>query len=144
MLRIDSIAFVCPLLGGNAVFQARSLQATYNDTLDYDDKLICNQQGVFYKLAQKDSSFRNEEVLNLFPNPTNNTLNVYLDSDIKVNYNIEIYSLLGQQLLEIKNCSNEIKFQLASSELANGNYFLLMTQNDTGKTFRKRFVYNTK
>jgi len=56
MLQIDEIAGICPLLGGNPVFSARSLQSTYKDRIYYDDKLICNEQGVYYRLAATDSA----------------------------------------------------------------------------------------
>ena len=141
--QIDEIAAICPLLGGNAVFRARSLQSSYTNNIYYNDKLLCNQQGVYYRLAATDLTERKEksEKLLLFPNPSSSDLNVFLDSEIKENYSIQVFNLPGQLVYEIKNVSNKTKLELAHTTLSTGSYILVLTQLDTGKIFRDRFVY---
>ncbi len=138
--QLDSIASICPLLGGNSVFKARSLQSTYNDSIYYDDKLLCNQQGVYYRLAAKDTIVsKKEEKLILFPNPTSDKLTVFLQSEIKEDYSIEIFNLMGQQVFEKKKCSNTISISFDSFNLSSGTYIVALKQSITGKVFRERF-----
>lgn len=139
--RIDSIAYVCPVLGGPAVFKARSLQSAYNDSNYFDDRLTCGQQGVFYKLAKKDTLTSVEEKLTLFPNPTNAQLNVIVASLVKENYSLTITNLLGVVVLKKEKLTNNFKLELGELNIAAGFYTLELKQNATGKSFRGQFIY---
>ncbi len=138
---IDSIASVCPLLGGNAVFLARSIQFSYNDSIFYDDLLLCNQQGVYNRLANKDSIYElKEEHFVVYPNPSTGELNIYLSSgDI---YSIQIFNLLGQLVFKESDLKLKTTVLIDKEKLANGTYILLLENKVTGKIERKKINFN--
>ncbi|MBK8950418.1 MAG: hypothetical protein IPM68_16665 [Flavobacteriales bacterium] len=43
------IANQCPMIGGNAVFKARSLYWLIDDNYDFDDLLLCLSYGIVVK-----------------------------------------------------------------------------------------------
>lgn len=61
-----SIANQCPLLGGNPVYQARSLYALIDPEADFDDALACVLEGYVVKNEEQ-----NDEIsITVYPNPT--------------------------------------------------------------------------
>ena len=60
-----SIAEQCPLLGGNPVYQARSLYSLIDDAAEFDDALICIADGIVVKNLEEPVPS-----VNVFPNPT--------------------------------------------------------------------------
>ncbi len=138
---IDSIASVCPLLGGNAVFLARSIQFSYNDSIFYDDLLLCNQQGVYNRMSNKDSIYElKEEHFVVYPNPTNGELNIYLSSGDK--YSIRIFNLLGLLIIEEFDLKLKATIHLDKENIANGSYILFLENKLTGKIERKKINFN--
>ena len=138
---IDSISFICPLIGGAAVLKARSLQAVYNDSIFYDDKELCNAQGIYYRLSKTEKDTSVEENLIVFPNPANEWININLTSCIKENYSVVLSDILGKIVLTKDNLSNNTQLDLSKANLSNGYYFITLKQNTTGLTFRSPFVY---
>lgn len=59
-----AIAEQCPLLGGNPVYQARSLCSLIDDELDFDDALICIADGFVVK-----SGLEHALQVKAYPNP---------------------------------------------------------------------------
>ncbi len=43
---IETVAYQCPMAGGNAVFRARAIYSLMNENAEYDDQFICLQQGI--------------------------------------------------------------------------------------------------
>lgn len=73
-------------------------------------------------------------LINLFPNPTSNSLNLSLFTSESKNQNIEIINSLGQTVLK-----TEFKNQINVSELASGFYTLLL-KDKSGSVITKKFV----
>lgn len=71
---MKSIIQISPLARGQAVYRARALYMTVNDTLEYNDSLVCRQLNYFREAQveweQKNEIKVNEEKLSLqvFPN----------------------------------------------------------------------------
>ncbi len=66
----------------------------------------------------------NTEVLKVFPNPTNNFINIVpVKSDVP--FIVSLYNSLGQKTLEVSNTTS-----INISGLTNGIYFLTLNQND--------------
>ena len=65
-----TIAMQCPYSGGVSVYQARNMLALFNDSLEYDDKYACLQEGI-YRMAQTANGFANYTAIDfdLVPNP---------------------------------------------------------------------------
>ena len=79
-------------------------------------------------------AFEKESVL-LYPNPVKDVLNIILDS-FSANTNVEIYSALGQKVLQIKISSSNVS--LPMSEIPSGLYFCKI--NSGTKTTIKKFI----
>src|SRR5690606_34241710 len=60
-----NIANQCPMVGGNAVYRARSLYSLIDDEVDFDDQLLCLQAGIIVKSLMDNASLN----LQLVPNP---------------------------------------------------------------------------
>lgn len=70
-----TIANQCPMLGGNAVFKARSLYWLIDDSYDFDDQLLCLPHGIVVKslMTQPVNS------ITVVPNPANDEATLVLD-----------------------------------------------------------------
>lgn len=78
------------------------------------------------------------ESVEIYPNPTQNYLNIELLLENKQNFNIKILAITGQVIYNevISNASGEINKQLDLSEFNKGIYFLQLI-NDSGIITRK-------
>jgi hypothetical protein len=84
------------------------------------------------------SDSRNNNRVALFPNPTQNKLNIEMSFEFK-NVEIKIYNQLGQMKKHISNINNR-KISIGTSDLSNGLYFIIM-QNIDGMV-NEKFVIN--
>jgi hypothetical protein len=135
----------CPLKSASAVYKARGMYGIVEPFTRFDYYSICKSQGVYFRLtAQYTNESKKEEKLILFPNPTSDKLTVFLQSEIKEDYSIEIFNLLGQQIFEKKNCSNNFSIPLNTLKLSAGTYILCLKQLNTGKVFRERFQFSNQ
>lgn len=132
----------CPLKSSTAVYKARGMYGIVEPFTRFDNYSICASQGLYYRLAAQDTNQSKKlEKLILFQNPTSDKLTVFLQSEIKEDYSIEIFNLLDQIIYKNENLANEITLKLDELQLSSGNYFITMTQNSTGQAFRSRFIY---
>jgi hypothetical protein len=141
--KIDSNASTCPLLGGNAVFRARSFQATYNDSIYYDDQLLCNQRGVYYRLAQEEQEEEQlieREKFMVYPNPNAGLLQIEINK-IDGLAQFEIVNTLGQSILQWQHSDARQSLDLNKLQFSSGLYIVEFSHIKSAQTFRKRFVY---
>lgn len=77
---------------------------------------------------------------NTFPNPANNRLNVTISGDISETYEISIYNIYGQLILEDngKTNSNFTQLALDISSISNGTY--VVNINVGGRSFNHKIV----
>lgn len=148
---VETLAFTCPYLGGNAVYRARILHGMKHIGIHYDDLEICNGQGVFkngkskleeqldmlknytHKTNETRRELMNENEVIVYPNPANTFINVVCKNAKQ----IIIYNLLGQtkikKLLDEKLNENKVETKL----LDFGIYFYKIIKIDnsvyTGK-----------
>ncbi len=78
-------------------------------------------------------------LLEVYPNPTNNsaTLTLRLLKETKVK--IEVENVLGQKVMEVYNgnlSAGENSVKINTSELANGNYFVSCSDNESSKKIK--------
>ena len=140
--KLDSISSVCPLLGGNAVFRARSLQATYNDSIYYDDQLLCNQQGVYYRLAQEEQEEEQlieREMFMVYPNPNAGLLQIEINK-IDGLAQFEIVNTLGQSILQWQHSDARQSLDLNKLQISSGMYYIRVKQVD-GTSMQQKFIY---
>jgi len=140
--KIDSNASTCPLLGGNAVFRARSLQATFNDSIYYDDQLLFNQRGVYYRLAQEEQEEEQlieREMFMVYPNPNAGLLQIEINK-IDGLAQFEIVNTLGQSLLQWQHSDARQSLDLNKLQISSGMYYIRVKQVD-GTSMQQKFIY---
>ncbi len=124
-----SIANQCPISGGSAVFKARAMLYLVMPNLNYNDRDICNRQGIAYKHASPNTT-KNIPYVKVHPNPANDLINIeyILVDDCKAK--IELYNLLGvvEVTLELPKEKDAIK--LNTQKLAQGVYYYRILCND--------------
>lgn len=74
----------------------------------------------------------------LYPNPTNNELNLQLSPDYS-NYNVQVTDISGRMVLS-SQFNNTGFHTINTSDLSEGVYLLRLTEIKTGKTLVRRFV----
>jgi len=140
--KIDSNASTCPLLGGNAVFRARSLQATFNDSIYYDDQLLFNQRGVYYRLAQEEQEEEQlieREMFMVYPNPNAGLLQIEINK-IDGLAQFEIVNTLGQSILQWQHSDARQSLDLNKLQISSGMYYIRVKQVD-GTSMQQKFIY---
>ncbi|QQR87172.1 MAG: T9SS type A sorting domain-containing protein [Flavobacteriales bacterium] len=114
-----SIASQCPLLGGNPVYQARSMYTLIDEEMDFDDALICVASG----FAVKDADARGQHVV-VYPNPNRDGLLNFmltgLDDTKEHTGTIVLYDVQGQEVG--RQSINSGRAQMDVSGLAQGLY----------------------
>jgi hypothetical protein len=116
---ILEIAIQCPLLGGNAVYEARALYLHYDADHDYNDELTCLQAGI---VMRKKQVLKYGIAATVFPNPAKEKL--------LVNYNIindghlKIISSIGKPIKELPLDSNSSTIEIDITKFESGIYFI--------------------
>ncbi|MBX7242016.1 MAG: T9SS type A sorting domain-containing protein [Bacteroidia bacterium] len=95
--QIIDIANQCPLAGGTAVYKARGLWSTVNDSLFFDDTGVCNALGMSMRKAQTEAKLTKDKPM-IYPNPANQTLNIYCPEIKDAGTQLIFYNLMGQKV----------------------------------------------
>jgi hypothetical protein len=68
---LEDIAYQCPLSGGKAVYQARSIYSIINPQASYNDKALCLEEGLLYRqgTTHVEENKDLEPSIHLYPNP---------------------------------------------------------------------------
>lgn len=135
---LQYLIHICPQAGGPSIYKARALYMMVNDTITYNDSVVCRNAGYFresqellmpeLKTLQKDKSF------NVFPNPGKDYLKIMLKGNNE-DGEVVIYSATGTVIKRlILNKDVNIK-DLDISQWAEGYYLIKYTspnyQNQT-------------
>ena len=128
------IAMQCPVVGGPAVYQARSLIAN-NATINYNDDLACSQQNISFRTqpTQPITKLNAMADLTILPNPSNGN---FIISTI-ANSSLTIYNTIGLVVLDEQLKSERQKINLTS--LPDGCYYAKIT-NPNGDTAQKTII----
>ncbi|MBL0103913.1 MAG: T9SS type A sorting domain-containing protein [Bacteroidetes bacterium] len=125
-----SIAQLCPLSDGPAVYHARALYSLIDPDQDYDDDITCVQNGYYFRMQQGIN--RKSSV---FPNPTSGEVTIVCLAP--ENTLLEILDICGKVCFQSKLNSNSDSHVINLSRLENGMYtYRLMSQDvlfDMGK-----------
>lgn len=90
-----AIANQCPMLGGNAVFKARSLYWLIDDSYDFDDQALCLQHGIMVKsLAAQPIN-----AVTVVPNPAVDEATLVLDRELDEPGSFVVYDAVGAEVM---------------------------------------------
>lgn len=112
------IANQCPMLGGNAVFQARALFWLIDDAHDFDDASICLHHGIVVK-NQKDER---GVALRLVPNPTTDAVALVLTNALDEPGVFILYDAVGSEVLRHIVPTDMLRFTFSTATLAPALY----------------------
>ncbi len=124
---IQYIAYQCPMLGGKAVFRARSLFSLQDDSVDFETLDLCaNPSGRIVANPLKSISD-----LSISPNPANQSVIVKLDAKTRQQGQLYIYNSLGNLFLQQMYETPSVEINV--SAFPNGMYLF---KTDNGKPAR--------
>lgn len=129
---LESIIHICPQAGGPAVYRARALYMTVNDTMVYNDSLICRQANYFrdsqeqWEQKAEIKTKKDNLSIYLYPNPAKDKLKVLIDGDNDAGI-IKIYNLTGALVAEFNITKNTSNKDLDISILLEGYYLIHFT-----------------
>ena len=114
-----SIAEQCPLEGGDAVYEARSVVSHFEGT-EYDDRDLCGTQN---RQSRGEKYPINNQII-VFPNPASGQIN-WIDTSGKVE-SVRVLNALGQLSVEITNA----KPPIGVANLPQGFYVVQLFSTD--------------
>ena len=153
--QLGLLANNCPLIAGSAVYKARSIWSYFNSNVTYDDKQICNNLGSYKKdnIDPDDSLMNNFVASNktmvipmvdkviLYPNPTDNDLNISYNLIENKDAKLYIFDILGRHIetIELPKYVNRVTIKI--EDWHNGIYSYKFIQDgrvlENGKFVKK-------
>ncbi len=124
---LEDIIWQCPLDGGHAVYQARALYHLVNDSLIFNDSLICSSGFSLRKEAPKaiQKSHQNQNV-HMFPNPTERSVNFHFDLEMENDAILTICDISGRQIDRVTLAKGTIDKQIVLENCKPGMYFVII------------------
>jgi hypothetical protein len=118
---LTRIATQCPMLDGNAVYEARGMYEYMNSETYFDDDDICANQSANSARVQKTS---NNNVL-VSPNPATESVKISYttQSDSRQSIIFLLYSNIGQEVLRQEEAGNNTSFSINLRAIPEGMYF---------------------
>ncbi|MBL7965323.1 MAG: hypothetical protein JNM31_15915 [Flavobacteriales bacterium] len=113
-----AIANQCPMLGGNAVFKARSLYWLINDSYDFDDPLLCLSYGIIVKSLTE----RQANTISVIPNPARDEASLVMPQELKVPGTLIMYDALGAEVLRSSIPASTMRFAFSIAALSPALY----------------------
>jgi hypothetical protein len=127
---VFAIANQCPLEGGDAVYEARGLYATFfDDLLEFDDNRLCHEVNERQNKVEKP-----DNGLTIYPNPVDDIL--YIKGNDFENAYYSISNNLGQIVKNGKVTSSSI----ITSDLFPGLYLFSITDPISNKFIAYKFI----
>jgi hypothetical protein len=115
-----ALASQCPAAGGQSVYRARAMLALINDSIEYNDAIVCLQSGI-YREAYTENIF---PIFIIVPNPANSSVEIVVEKITGEICKVEIANILGQELIIKDIDCNKKSHQVDVSNLNNGIYLV--------------------
>lgn len=113
------IANQCPMVGGNAVYRARSLYRLIDDQQQFDDPQLCLQHGIIVKHLVP---VREESTLGVVPNPARDGATLVLDKPLEDGGFFIVLNSVGEEVMKLEVPAEAYRMSFRTSGLASGVY----------------------
>jgi|GEM_PF-3187842 len=123
------VAMQCPASGGASVITARVLVGMVNDSIIYDDKTVCQQQGYFRSHAFEKSSAKPE--VEIIPNPATESVTFKVSNSNEGLCFIRLLNSLGETVFEGSFACKDKVYHLNISRFKPGVYHAEIRANDS-------------
>jgi nitrous oxidase accessory protein NosD len=130
VITLNTIAGLCPLSGGDAVFWARAM---IGNGRIYDDLSLCTLAGGSGKQKEEDAGYARH--LQVFPNPTESTVWVSLPSEEY--QTLSIFNGNGELIQSMEIHQDQIRLHLG--DLTPGLY-IVQARNDKGDSLQAKII----
>jgi hypothetical protein len=123
---LESIIHICPLAGGPAIFRARAMYNLLNDTIFYNDKVVCANEGYFRvsqeQLMPEMNKLESQNInFKIFPNPGHDRINI-LTEGFTEEAEVTVYNQLGQMVDKFKISLEKNNKEIDTSTWSQGYY----------------------
>lgn len=112
------IANQCPMIGGNAVFYARSLYALIDDTQEFDDFLLCLPHGIVVKSLVE----LHANAVSMIPNPASDEATLVLTRELEGLGTLIMFDAIGAEVLRSSIPGRTLRLAFSTVTLAPGLY----------------------
>lgn len=112
------IASQCPMVGGNAVFKARSLYWLIDDSHDFDDQLLCLPHGIIVKSV----ATVEPNALTVVPNPASDEATLVLTKPLDEPGVFVLFDAIGAEVMRYTIPVETPRFAFSTSDLAPALY----------------------
>ncbi|TAK42057.1 MAG: T9SS type A sorting domain-containing protein [Saprospiraceae bacterium] len=130
---LDTIVWQCPLMGGNAVYKARTLYLMEVDTVFYDED-TCEE-------LEERSAFKNSpearRTFRLYPNPASQSVTLTLEKSNSIPFSLVITNIYGEPVFQAKITAGQSQFTFPVRDIPSGFYFCRVYQ-DEEEAFSRR------
>jgi len=117
------IASQCPMLGGNAVYKARSMYRFVDDSTYFDDQLLCLPHGIIVKsLRQQEAA-----IVGVVPNPAKDQATLVLEQPLEEAGTLVLYNMLGSTVFRMDVAADALRTDFATDRIASGIYHYRVT-----------------
>lgn len=113
-----AIANQCPMVGGNAVFKARSLYWLIDDSYDFDDQALCLQHGIIVKSL----TAKPVNAISVVPNPARDEAALVLDRELDEPGTFVVYDAVGAEVMRLAVPIEMPRIAFSTSSLAPAMY----------------------
>ena len=118
--QLKSIAFQCPLSGGDAVYIARGMLGL---TSNFDNSVMCSSsQNSVAPLVN--NTVATERTFSVYPNPASDKLTVTFEKELVANGEISIVNIMGQIIQSYKIVEGSVSTDISLDKVSNGFYLL--------------------
>jgi hypothetical protein len=112
--QLFDIANQCPMVGGNAVFRARALYSLIDDEAEFDDPLLCLQQGIIVKSME----VADVSSVGVVPNPATDEASLVLIEEWDAPGVFIVYDALGAEVFRHVIPAHTLRFAFSTASLA--------------------------
>jgi Secretion system C-terminal sorting domain len=127
---LKNIAQTCPIIGGPAVFQARSMINAYGD-YTYNDAATCAAAGVAFRNQPKKEVI---QAFSLSPNPCSNFTKLTALIGSEAGATVTVYDMLGKIIVVENWNSLNVPYHLSTANFPNGSYTVSIQTNTSIST----------
>jgi hypothetical protein len=136
---ILQIAQQCPYKAGISVYRARILVSLLNDTIEYNDDVICLQSGI-YRNASLPVKYNKPDDIQIIPNPASDKISIVLKNGYAGICRIIIKDITGRTVMMNKYDCESKNHEMNLQFLDSGCYTVWVYLNDSLMVTRKLIV----
>jgi hypothetical protein len=144
ILGYKALAHQCPLLNTDVVYRSRAVMAAYEDTVTYDDYVICMEQGLEYKNAPARkpiiAEVKKQIKCYLSPNPSSKYTKLQFSEIPTEPMSISISDMNGRTKFTETELLSSNLYQINTSNYSTGLYLIHVKLGEQNFNFKLEVV----